>query len=120
MTQHYTTVVVDDLRNFRTPRPVLMLRNSADALVWFEEHKGDSVDELWLDHDLGMTPDGIADTTMPVVDWLCEQAFNDAPVDIGQIWIHTSNPVGARTIAAVLERYGYRAQKVQASIHFVV
>lgn len=120
MVQNYSTVVIDDLRNFREPRPALMLRTSADALSWLQAHKGDSIGELWLDHDLGMTPDGIADTTMPVVDWLCEQAFNDEPLDIKQIWIHTSNPVGARTIAAVLERYGYNAQKVQASIYFVV
>lgn len=53
--------------------------------------------ELWLDHDLGM-----GETIMPVVIALEFAAHRGRPYDIGTIYVHTANPVGAETMMAAL------------------
>lgn len=113
-------LLIDDLRNFRVPRATHVARTSADALKALEANVGVEWDEIWLDHDLGMLPEGWPDTIMRVVDYFCEQAFNDAPVLVKVIKIHTSNPVGARQMMTSLERFGYSVQRVQAEIFFIV
>ena len=68
-----------------------------------------SIDELWLDHDLGGD-----DTIRPVAAALEEAAFNGEPFDIGTIFIHSSNPSGAEYIMRGLLRWGYNVQRVSA------
>jgi hypothetical protein len=45
------------------------------------------LDELWLDHDLGED-----DTIWPVVEVLERAAFEERPLDIGVINVHSANP----------------------------
>jgi hypothetical protein len=55
--------------------------------------------ELWLDHDLG-SAEVVDDTIRPVVRYLEERCFLDAPVSIGILYVHTANPVGAQFITS--------------------
>lgn len=111
------TLLIDDLRNFVDNRKATIARNSNQALHILEN---DNVwDEIWLDHDLGEV-DGSLDSIMPVVDFMAEAAFNDTPINVGIIYIHTSNPVGAKQMFASLTRYGYHCVKVNASDFFIV
>lgn len=96
-------IVVDDERTF--PFDATYIRNSATAKSWLLAETG-HVDELWLDHDLGGS-----DTTIPVVNLLCDMAFHDTPLDVGVILVHTQNPVGGDTIVRVLSRYGYNVKR---------
>jgi hypothetical protein len=77
-----TVLVVDDLRHF--PFPARYARTSKRALALLA--RTPTLDELWLDHDLGGS-----DTTIPVVDWLAERAFAQNPYPVGQIYVHTAN-----------------------------
>ena len=116
-----TALLIDDLRNFKDGRITLIARTSKDALTILQHGvEVQEYTEIWLDHDLGLNPDGTPDTIMPVVDFLCEQAFNDMPVKVDTVYVHTSNPVGAKQMMLSLERYGYNAVKVDASEHFIV
>lgn len=83
-------IVVDDERTHRGGG--VHVRTSADAVDLLVTYTG-HVDELWLDHDLGGD-----DTIRPVVDLLEELCFYDEPPDIGVIYVHTANPVGASMI----------------------
>jgi hypothetical protein len=114
-----TTFVIDDLRNFRDDRPAVVARTSADALAYLEANQDAHFTDIWFDHDLG-EPNGELDTTMPVVNYLSERAFYDNPVNVDIVYVHTSNPVGARQIVASLERFGYNVKKVPAEVHFIV
>ena len=112
-------LLIDDLRNFRiVPKGELVIaRTSAEALAILEQQN--DWDEIWFDHDLG-EPDGKLDTTMRVVDFLSERAFNDNPVNVGVVYVHTSNTVGRQQILASMKRYGYRAIPVDAQPVFIV
>lgn len=98
-------LVVDDLRivgnlSYLTDRPnVTTVRTIAAAI---ERLTNGQYDILWLDHDLGA--DG---TIMPLVDWLCERAFNGHPAKAELIAVHSDNPSGVKTMLQTLERYGY-------------
>lgn len=99
-------LVVDDLRTFSFGFEPVYARSSAEAMPLLKEEW----DELWLDHDLGGE-----DTTIPVVDWLAEAAFNGCPAKVGIIVIHSSNPSGSQTIERTLKRYGYTVRRVDAA-----
>jgi hypothetical protein len=113
-------LLIDDLRNFReTPEDanVVIARTSAAALVELE--KDVAWDEIWFDHDLG-EPEGVLDTTMPVVDFLSERAYFDNPVSVNRVIVHTSNSVGRDQITQSLRHYGYSVSVVDAKTFFIV
>lgn len=91
-------------------------RTSDDALSLLRKHRNEHIAELWLDHDLGMLPDGRDHTTMPVVDALLAAAYDDHPYDIGLILLHTSNPVGAARMHQALAQAHYRVRRHAESI----
>ena len=113
-------LLIDDLRNFRAVDKndeLVIARTSAEALTILASQN--DWDEIWFDHDLG-EPEGKLDTTMRVVDFLSEKAFNDNPVNVKIVYVHTSNIVGRQQILASLTRYGYKAIPVDAKLIFIV
>ena len=111
-------LLVDDLRNFRDGRKSVIARNSVEALAILNS---DNVwDEIWLDHDLGIVDSIGIDTIMSVVDFMCEQAYNETPVEVATVYVHTSNPVGAKQIMSSLQNYGYNVIRVNAPEFFIV
>lgn len=98
-------VVIDDLRTFDAFDAVYARSSAAGLAVLAAAHaEGRRVDELWLDHDLGVDAAGRVDDIGPVVDWLCERCVWDDRPDIGRIVVHTSNPAGARMLLVTLGR----------------
>lgn len=95
---------IDDERSL-DGEDVEIARTSKDALQLLAEN---SYSEIWFDHDLGGD-----DTTIPVVDYLAEMAFNGNPYPARMV-IHTANPVGRENIKRALERWGYSC-KVNAA-----
>lgn len=71
-------------------------RHYDHAIFWLEE-SGVEIEELSLDHDLGLNSrfDG-----SKIVDWMAEH--NVWPK---KIYLHTANPVGRETMARTIERY---------------
>lgn len=105
----YPNIVIDDERSFPNLLAVYY-RTSAEALYHLNHialEELNTVEALWLDHDLGGD-----DTTMPVVDYLCELAYSGNPYPVVDIFVHTQNPVGGNTILRSLQRYGYSARRV--------
>lgn len=113
-------LLIDDLRNFRVVvegHEVTVARTSQEALTILA---ADNVwDEVWFDHDLGEV-DGKIDTIMTVVDYFAEQAFNDTPVDVGIVYVHSSNPVGVRQMMASMQNYGYAVARQAPESVFIV
>ncbi|MFC4065901.1 cyclic-phosphate processing receiver domain-containing protein [Actinoplanes subglobosus] len=95
-------VLIDDLRSFVDGRPAEVARTSAAGVELLTSLRAGRVDELWLDHDLGGD-----DTIWPVVEVLERAAFENDPVDVGVIIVHSANPTGAARIAQVLRRWNY-------------
>lgn len=113
-------LLIDDLRDFRQLQDnaeYVIARNSQQALEILAS--GVAFAEIWFDHDLGEI-DGKVDSTMVVVDFLSERAYNDEPYPVEQVLVHTSNPVGRSQIVASLTRYGYNTRIVNAPDYFIV
>lgn len=116
-------LLIDDLRNFRPG----MLAEGTDLRIARTSEEAFEIlravndwDEIWFDHDLGELPNGRLDTTMGVLDYLAEKAFQGAPVNVGHVYVHTSNSVGRKQIMDSLRRYGYAATPVDAAKIFIV
>jgi hypothetical protein len=103
-------VLVDDLRSFVDGRVAQVARSSAAGVEALERHRGQRVDELWLDHDLGGD-----DTIWPVVEVLERAAFEDRPFDIGVVYVHSANPAGAARLIQALRRWGYHVRSAVGS-----
>lgn len=114
-----TTLLIDDLRHFLDERVAVIARNTAVALEFLENAPTLHFDEIWLDHDLGEI-DGIPVDIMPIIDYLTERSFNDNPVDVDRITVHTSNPSGAKTMVTSLRHFGYNVRRVDAKDYFIV
>lgn len=101
MTQH---VVIDDLRSFTDMaktklfgKTIKYIRTLSEAQTWLV-NIDEPVEALWLDHDLGNGEDII-----PFVDQLVESGL-----DVGHIYVHTSNPIGMRNIVnRIAPKYNY-------------
>lgn len=117
MTTSPRILLIDDLRDFVDARECVIARTSAEALQILT--LGESFDEIWFDHDLGLLDSGVPDTTMVVVDLLSELAYNGTPYPVGIVYVHTSNPVGGKQIASSLSNYGYTIRRVYAGDYFV-
>lgn len=120
------SILIDDLRNLKTefmptlaPEGLIVSRNSRDALKALEEHP-EGFYAIFLDHDLGIVEHIGIDSINPVIDYMCEKSFKGEPVIVDTVFVHTSNPVGAKQMIASLTRYGYNAVKVNASDYFTV
>ena len=65
-----------------------------------------TLQELWLDHDMGINEETGDDITIkPVVDWLEEQGHNGDPLDVQYIFVHTSNGYAAEDMMRALTPY---------------
>ena len=99
-------MLIDDLRSFVDGRAAEVARTRRGL----ERRRGQRLDELWLDHDLGGE-----DTIWPVVEVLERAAFEESPFDIGTVYVHSANPPGAAKIVQALGRWGYRVRLVAGS-----
>lgn len=63
---------------------------------------GVTVDELWLDHDLGEET-GALDDVRPVLDLVLERLVWGDPMTVRSVVVHTSNPVGAQMLVTALD-----------------
>lgn len=95
---------IDDLRPL--PRATRIARTSREGIQLLQDHRDCFIDELWLDHDLGGD-----DSIMPVVTVLEEAGFNGHPFQIGVIFVHSANPIGAETVVRVLRRWNYQVRR---------
>ena len=105
-------LLIDDLRCFLDGRPAEVARTSAAGVQLLQRHRGQWVDELWLDHDLGGE-----DTIWPVVEMLERAAFDGEPWDIGVVFVHSANPAGAAKIVQALSRWRYNVRPTSGSPH---
>ncbi|MFI1408349.1 cyclic-phosphate processing receiver domain-containing protein [Streptomyces sp. NPDC020707] len=67
------------------------------------------IDELWLDHDLGGD-----DSIMPVVTLLEEAGFQGVPFQIGTVYVHSANPIGAETVVRSLSHWNHHVRRAVA------
>lgn len=106
LTRHESllTVLIDDVRGFRDEREARVARSSQEALMLLEGLGNKRIDHLWLDHDLGGQ-----DTIRPVVDLMIQQASSGAPLNVGQVHIHTANVGAGHWMLLELQRAGYAA-----------
>lgn len=118
----YHIIIIDDLREPMTLTGAKMSvyrtwEAGLDALKEIHE-SGGHVDELWLDHDLGMDPEnGDEWNIMPVVQWLEEVAHAETPLDVTWIFAHTSNFYRGDMIVAALQKwYPHVARDVLPSV----
>ncbi|MEH1056124.1 cyclic-phosphate processing receiver domain-containing protein [Micromonospora sp. CPCC 206171] len=105
-------VLVDDLRSFVDGRVAHVARTSRAGIEALERHRGQRLDELWLDHDLGED-----DTIWPVVEVLERAAFEERPFDIGVVYVHSANPAGAEKIMQALRHWDYNVRLAAGSPH---
>ncbi|MFF5554122.1 cyclic-phosphate processing receiver domain-containing protein [Streptomyces olivaceoviridis] len=100
-------LAIDDLRAL--PQATRLARTSREGVQLLQEHRDIVIDELWLDHDLGGD-----DSIMPVVTLLEEAAFHGNPFQIGTVYVHSANPIGAETVVRCLSHWKYRVKRAVA------
>ncbi|MFE1799775.1 cyclic-phosphate processing receiver domain-containing protein [Streptomyces sp. NPDC059517] len=100
-------LAIDDLRAL--PRATRLARTSREGVQLLQEHREIFIDELWLDHDLGGD-----DSIMPVVTLLEEAAFHGLPFQIGTVYVHSANPIGAETVVRCLAHWKYHVRRAVA------
>jgi hypothetical protein len=99
-----SVLVIDDLRLFDRQKMGLEpndrlthARTSAQGLALLETQ---AWDELWLDYDLGA-----GDDANRILNYLEQRFYEERPVALGVIFVHSDNPVGAQRLALTLARY---------------
>ncbi|MEV5387246.1 cyclic-phosphate processing receiver domain-containing protein [Streptomyces sp. NPDC052721] len=97
-------LAIDDLKT--QPQPTRLARTSREGVQLLQEHQDIFIDELWLDHDLGED-----DSIMPMVTLLDEAAFQGNPFQIGTVYVHNANPIGAETVVRSLSHCKYRVRR---------
>ena len=96
-------LVIDDLRILNLPGDVRYARNLRGA---FEAFRHSRVwEEIYLDHDLGFMTGHLEDI-WPIVAHF-EESLAENPIKTGQIFIITSNPVGAQRLKVAFDHMGY-------------
>lgn len=100
-------VLIDDLRSFGDGRVAEVARTSAAGVELLGRLRGRRIDELWLDHDLGDD-----DTIWPVVEVLERAAFQERPLDVGVVVVHSANPAGVARMVQALRRWDYPVRVV--------
>jgi len=98
-----TKLVVDDLRILNLPGRVIYARDPQVALAYLSSKK--KWEELWLDHDMGYADGHVLDI-WPVIEYLEERIQYD-PIKIREVYVITSNPVGAQRMKLALDKMGY-------------
>lgn len=120
-------VLIDDLRSFR-PNTVpqgetlLIARTLSEGLKTIKDaHSAQlRIDQLWLDHDLGENPTtGATETIMPIVDLIIGYSYEETPLNVNMIYIHTSNPVGRRNMNASLSNWGYKVVSLDSADYLI-
>lgn len=117
-------LVVDDLRFFKDDVlkkldgfDVVTAKNSVEALDLLKADDSHFY-AIFLDHDLGEVDNVGVDSVMPVVDFMCMKSFENNPVNVDTVYVHTSNPVGGKQIISALSAYGYNVVRVSAGDYF--
>lgn len=97
-------LVVDDLRVFTFPDgyTVTHARSLADAAYLLSTTHYDT---LYLDHDMGL------EEARHLVTWLQNRYLDGNTIEIGEIYLQTSNSVEKRSMALTLTRCGYTVRQ---------
>ena len=105
-------LLIDDVRSFADGRACQIARTSGAAVALLQQQRSVYIDEIWLDYDLaGRHSTAYEETAMPVVDELVQAAGQQAPYDVGVIYLHTANPRGGVRMRAALRRAEYLVQR---------
>ena len=92
-------LVIDDLRIIKNlpAEDTWYARNSSDALTMILK---ETWEQTWFDHDLGEDDD-----SMKVVQWIEERYhFEGWLPTLGNVFVHTANPVGAKNLTLALSK----------------
>jgi hypothetical protein len=99
-----SVLVIDDLRLFDRQKMGLgpddrltYARTSAQGLALLA---AEPWDELWLDYDLGEDDDA-----NQILNYLEQRFYEERPVTLDVIFVHSANPVGAQRLVLALARY---------------
>jgi hypothetical protein len=95
-------VLIDDVRRFVDGRECVVWRTSTAAIAGLEAVTA-TVDELWLDYDLGRHDD-----LRPVLGYLERR---QPPLAVLAVHIVTTNPVGGNAIKQLCDRLHYRWER---------
>lgn len=101
-------MLVDSERVFADGRPCRIARAADEAIALLREYEFATIDQLWVDHDLGWLPNSTPLTAQPLVDELVRAAEQGTPYPVEEIRLHGRNSSGAARMRAELDRAGYR------------
>lgn len=96
-------LVIDDLRVLNVPGEVIYARTVSEALELLQTNK--RWEEIYMDHDLGSRNDHYEDI-WPIIAYF-EERNEWSPIQTGEIYIISSNPVGSQRMKIALNRLGY-------------
>lgn len=97
-------VVVDDTRTVVWGCTLVRTVDQALALI---ADVTETLDELWLDFDLGFDSDRQRVDVMPLVEFMVERSASGNPVKVKKVLIHSANLHGSRQVRRALEAAGY-------------
>lgn len=105
-------ILIDDERSFINSNGERVIRTLHEAIEWLESSPTEIVEQLWLDHDLGLYENEVTEI-IPFVNLLEEKAYFGQAPTINTIIVHTSNSIGGNRIVSALDRY-FNVKRVYA------
>lgn len=106
----FDILVIDDVRTFSFPNAVYARTLEEGRRLLYSQPWA----VVWLDHDLGVGPDGKWTDIRPLIAEVEEDAYNGKLLPIEDFVIHTDSPSGAVWIARALRGY-YRTIRVDSA-----
>lgn len=100
-------IFLDDLRP--APTRFELARTVEEAISLFKScaNRGEQINIVSLDHDLGGYDGTYTKTGYDLCKWLVEHWYYDVNAEIPkQVFLHTSNPVGRQNMYQLLTRTG--------------
>ena len=95
-------LVIDDQRIFKDREGAEIVHETTSDEGFITLVMEGPWDEVWLDHDLGMeSSQNGYEMVMDVVEGLVDSA----PLEIGRVYVHSMNPVGADRMVAALRPF---------------
>jgi hypothetical protein len=95
-------LVIDDQRIFKDREDAEIIHETTSDKGFITLVMNGPWDEVWLDHDLGMESSQSGyEMVMDVVSGL----EDGTPLEIGKVYVHSMNPVGADRMVQALTRY---------------
>lgn len=110
-------IFVDDIR-IPLDEEWTIIKSYPDFIYFIENHNFDSIQEISLDHDLGLN-ENEEKTGYDIAKWLVNYSINNHTI-LPIVKVHSANPVGSNNIISLINRYLISLDLNPTCVHHII